>query len=224
MWKIAWMRKRKVAEFQEKHVYNIPIFTFNDAKKAFDLSELCDEIEDQIPFKLFKNIEVIYIGTFEKLNGRTALYADNAIYIDFNKDNPMTTVEYLENIIHEIAHSLEEDYSHFVFRQDLVNEFKGKRERLMHLLKGEGHTINPILFYNTDYNAEFDDFLANKVGYPLLLSLTMGLFVSPYGATSLQEYFANGFEKYFLDGPETVKSTSPVLYRKIVGVLSGDTD
>jgi len=42
--------------------------------------------------------------------------------------------------------------------------------------------------------------------------LTMGLFASPYGATSLKEYFANGFEKFYLGETRLVKATSPVLY------------
>ena len=40
----------------------------------------------------------------------------------------------------------------------------------------------------------------------------MGLFASPYGATSLREYFANGFEKYFLGEAQHVKEVSPMLY------------
>ena len=72
----------------------------------------------------------------------------------------------------------------------------------------------------TEYNKKFDNFLANEVGYPTLLSLTMGLFVSPYAATSIQEYFANGFEKYFLDNPRMVRDISPVLYGKIEEIIN----
>ena len=62
--------------------------------------------------------------------------------------------------------------------------------------------------------------MANTVGYPTLLSLTMGLFCSPYGATSIQEYFANGFEKYFTESPEYVKNISPILYKKIEEIIN----
>ena len=72
------------------------------------------------------------------------------------------------------------------------------------------------------YNKKFDEFLANEVGYPTLLSITMGLFVSPYGATSIQEYFANGFEKYFLDSPQKVRDISPVLYSKIEEIVNAE--
>jgi hypothetical protein len=87
------------------------------------------------------------------------------------------------------------------------------------LLGAAGYHISPQLYGFTEYNKKFDDFLANEVGYPTLLSLTMGLFVSPYGATSIQEYFANGFEKYFLEGPRQVRTISPVLYEKIDTVV-----
>ena len=50
---------------------------------------------------------------------------------------------------------------------------------------------------NPNYVLEFDEFLYKTVGYDLLRDLTVELFVSPYAATSLREYFANGFEHYF---------------------------
>ena len=87
---------------------------------------------------------------------------------------------------------------------------------------GSGKTtllLNLICKRGKNYNKKFDNFLANVVGYPTLLTLTMGLFASPYGATSIQEYFANGFEKYFLDNPRRVRDISPVLYRKIELIL-----
>jgi hypothetical protein len=44
----------------------------------------------------------------------------------------------------------------------------------------------------------------------------MGLFLSPYGATSLREYFSNAFEGYFLnDEKEYVKKISPAVYNKL---------
>jgi hypothetical protein len=74
----------------------------------------------------------------------------------------------------------------------------GKRRKLYHLLQGEGYDEMPLVRYEMmEYNKIFDSFLADVVGYPTLLTLTMGLFCSPYGATSIQEYFANGFEKFF---------------------------
>ena len=43
----------------------------------------------------------------------------------------------------------------------------------------------------------------------------MGLFNSPYGATSLKEYFANGFEAYYIGDRIYLSKISPYLYNKI---------
>ena len=69
---------------------------------------------------------------------------------------------------------------------------------------------------DVEYRDAFDHFLYKEVGYPLLSSLTAGLFMSPYAATSLREYFANGFEWFFLKDQQTyLKQISPVLYNKL---------
>ena len=73
---------------------------------------------------------------------------------------------------------------------------------------------------NKRYSAELDHFFYKTVGYDLLRPLSSGLFYSPYAVTSLREYFANGFEAYFMkeDIPR-IKSVSPELYKKIQGLL-----
>ena len=38
--------------------------------------------------------------------------------------------------------------------------------------------------------------------------------------SSIEEYFANGFEKYFLDDPHVVQKISPILYEKIESILN----
>ena len=78
-------------------------------------------------------------------------------------------------------------------------------------------------YLNSEYSPSFDEFLSDVVGYPTLVSLTMGLFASPYGATSLQEYFANGFEKYYLGLGRRVKEVSPALYN-IITNLNSESD
>ena len=62
-----------------------------------------------------------------------------------------------------------------------------------------------------------DDYLYQVVGYDRLnfIVSSYGLFASPYAATSLQEYFANGFEHFFLDDRKNLKECCPELYKKI---------
>jgi hypothetical protein len=201
------------------HIYHIPLFVVDEPDETVNLPEFCQEVESYIPQRLLENVEVVYIGNFKELKGRNATYINGGIYM--SPAEP-TNFDMLENFIHEVAHSLEEQYGMLIYEDDLVNEFKGKRNRLYHILNAEGFHINPLLYSFTEYNQKFDEFLAHEVGYPTLLTLTMGLFASPYGATSIQEYFANGFEKYFLGNPRTVRDISPVLYRKIEEIINED--
>lgn len=202
----------------EYYIYHIPVFIIDEPEEGVDIPAFCSDVEDILSAHLLRNVDVVYIGNFKDLRGRNATYAHGAIYMTCKEP---TNFDMLENFVHEVAHSLELDYARDIYGDNtLVGEFKGKRNRLYHILTAEGYHINPTLYSFTEYNAQFDDFLANTVGYPALVSLTMGLFVSPYGATSLQEYFANGFEKYLLGNPRAVREISPVLYRKIEEIIN----
>ena len=71
-------------------------------------------------------------------------------------------------------------------------------------------------FQDVEYSEGFDDFLHKQVGYDKLSSIMQGIFVSPYAATSLREYFATMFTEYYLDSDHTfLKKISPELYEKI---------
>lgn len=201
----------------EYYIYNVPVFITVPLDGEIDIPTFCDDIEKVLPARLIKNVDAVYIGEFKELQDRNALYNDGAIYMSSLEP---TTFDMVENFVHETAHSLETQYGWDIYTEDLEREFLGKRQRLYHLLSGEGYQISPRFYAYTEYNKKFDEFLANEVGYPTLLNLTMGLFVSPYGATSLPEYFANGFEKYFLDSPRAVKEISPVLYKKIEKIIN----
>jgi hypothetical protein len=41
------------------------------------------------------------------------------------------------------------------------------------------------------------------------------MFISPYSATSLREYFSEGFEKYYLGESQLILELCPVLFNKI---------
>ena len=70
-------------------------------------------------------------------------------------------------------------------------------------------------FLNTEYSSEFDEFLYQEVGYPLLNSLILGLFPGPYSVTSINEYFATGFERFYLNEGHKLKNMCPELIKKI---------
>ena len=63
----------------------------------------------------------------------------------------------------------------------------------------------------------FDKFLYDRVGKSMLRMVTAGIFIRPYGAVSIREYFATGFESYYLstEKRELLFDLSPDLYKKI---------
>ena len=130
----------------------------------------------------------------------------------------------MDDVVHEVAHAVEEQYGDQIYSDVTIqNEFKGKRRRLYHLLDQEGYEPSEEAFDNVEYDKYFDHYLYNIVGYPTLSSLTTGLFYSPYPITSLREYFANGFENYFLRDKDYLKKISPVLYEKIADLVYNNT-
>lgn len=200
----------------EYYIHHIPVFLVGSEPPQVNIGEFCAAAEDLIPPRLLDNVDVVYVGDRRELQGRNASYHNGAIYMT---DAEPTVEDMLENFVHETAHALEDKYAPQIYVPALIDEFKGKRRKLYHLLSAQGYVLNPIHFEFTEYNQKFDQFLANEVGYPTLLTLTMGLFASPYAATSIQEYFANGVEKYFLESPRYVQKVSPVLYEIIEEII-----
>jgi len=124
-----------------------------------------------------------------------------------------------------MAHLVEEANGFEIYSDgQLQKEFLGKRKRLYYILSSEGYDAEILEFMNPEYSREFDNFLYKKVGYANLEQLIQGLFYSPYATTSLREYFANGFEAFFLKKEQKyLQSISPVLYNKIENILdAGD--
>ena len=62
-----------------------------------------------------------------------------------------------------------------------------------------------------------DNYLYEEVGYERLnfIVTSYGIFTSAYPATSLREYYASGFEYFFLEDRKYLKEISPTLYQKI---------
>ena len=149
-------------------------------------------------------------------------YKDGALYISNDQDDENDMVD---DIVHEIAHACEEQYGEYIYGDNrLKDEFLGKRNRLYHTLDAEGFKPSEKKFSNTEYDNELDMFLYHGVGYPTLTSLTMGLFYTPYAATSLKEYFADGFENYFLRDRDYLKKISPLLCDKIEKLIEDIED
>ena len=70
-------------------------------------------------------------------------------------------------------------------------------------------------FDKLKFDENFDKFLYQRVGRNMLRLVTAGSFIRPYASVSLREYFATGFEAYYLGKRDTLERISPILYDKI---------
>ena len=188
-----------------------------------DLEYSLEKIEQAIPRHLAYGLDSVIIGIFPEFEKRqiNAFYRDGAIYVSSEQDDDD---DFIDDVVHEIAHLAEKTYGAFLYEdQNITREFLGKRQRLYYMLKAEGYPVSQKDFMETEYSQEFDMFLFEEIGYPLLTQLTLGLFLTPYGVTSLSEYFAESFEYFFLRDREYVKKITPACYRKIEELREAET-
>jgi hypothetical protein len=205
---------RSINKQKQTYLYD-NVYVKDPLPEDFDLDYVLQKVAVLIPDYLMNNIDSIYVGQFEEFEDRkiNALYKDGALYVTNLQDDED---DMIDDIIHEVAHSIEEFAGNDIYGDGRVeNEFLGKRQRLFYFLRKEGYDVHLKDFLESNYSEEFDMFLYQDVGYALLTTLTMGLFVSPYAATSLREYFATGFDKYYLEDGRYLKNISPILFEKI---------
>lgn len=181
-----------------------------------DVEMVISKIERTLPTHLLSNVEMVIIGHFDEFEERgiNAFYKDSALYVSpVLEDN----ADLYDDLIHEIAHSVEEEYGQMIYGDAKIkNEFIRKREHIFNILWKMGHKTKKDFFMNPEFDQEFDEFLHKTVGYDKLSSFMSGIFLSPYAATDLREYFAVGFTEFYLDSNhEFFKKVSPELYAKI---------
>jgi len=209
------LKSEAFKEFCFGSLYNIPVYSLHPFTRDINFKLVLQKIESLVPKPLTDNFEGIYIGQFDEFEKENknfnALYKDDIIYVSNNQDNESDLVD---DIIHEIAHSLEKKYHNEIYGDDkLESEFLAKRKMLYFLV--DKAPINMVYYMNPEYQTDFDDFLYKVLGYDYLRNVSSGLFYSPYAITYLREYWANGFENYLLGDKQRLKDLSPVLYKKI---------
>lgn len=211
-------KKAKKSQKEYNFYGDVFVLVKDDLPEQIDLEFCLKKIESIIPFHLVYGLDSIFIGKFPEFEDRqiNAFYREGAIYITNEQDDEE---DFIDDLVHEIAHLAENTYGAQIFQdQKISRELLGKRQRLFYLLKGEGYPVQPSDFINIEYSYEFDMFLFKEVGYDTLSFLTAGLFVSPYSATSMAEYFAEGFEAYFLGDRSELRRVSPECYKKIAAL------
>jgi len=229
MYNLDYLKKSNREAKEQQAEYDmggsIQIFIKDKIESNIDVEDVVSKISTSIPPHLLREIDVIYIGMFEEFEkmDTNAMYKDGAIYVSNEQEDEQ---DLIDDICHEIAHSLESPYGDILYADGaLEHEFLLKRKRLYNILEAEGENPSLALFEDPDYNYELDKYLYEEIGYDKLnlIAASYGLFTSAYCATALREYFANGFEYYFLDDRQYLGEICPVLYKKIKEIYENDT-
>lgn len=197
---------------------NIDIYIKDMLPDSIDPDMVFKYISRRIPTHLMSHIDIIYVGQFDifKEKETNAVYDDGAIYITNEQDNHE---DMIDDIIHEIAHSVEEKYFDFIYQDQLLKkEFLGKRQRLYSILLTNDYKPYSKIRNTYAYDQEIDMYFYKEVGYESMWFLVSGLFPSPYAATSLREYFAIGFEQYYMKDRSQLKRECPFLYNKLAEI------
>tara|TARA_R110000851_G_scaffold19278_1_gene59544 strand:- start:133 stop:798 length:666 start_codon:yes stop_codon:yes gene_type:complete len=194
------------------NVSGIDVYIKDSLSDEIDPDFVFKYINARIPFQLTSGIDIIYIGDFPKMRERqiNAYYEDGAIYVTNDQNDEM---DMIDDIIHELAHAVEGNNDEFVYGSGAIQkEFIAKRKNLAMRLK-EIAILPEDFTINIEYDKQIDDFLFKNIGYDILNQLSVNIFVSGYAATSVSEYFARGFEEYFIGDKDNLKQLSPVMYR-----------
>ena len=195
-------------------VSGIDVYIKDRLSDEIDPDFIFKYINARIPFHLTTGVDIIYIGIFPEMEEReiNAYYEDGAIYVTNQQDDE---VDMIDDIIHELAHAVERNNDELIYGSGAIQrEFLAKRKNL-------ADRLDDIVFVpqdftiNMDYDKTIDEFLFKEVGYDVLNQLVVNIFVSGYAATSVSEYFARGFEEYFIGDKTVLKKISPVLYKII---------
>ena len=193
----------------------IDVYIDDVIENNLDPRKILTTIERRLPKSFFRGLESIHLGDYEKFKERQidAIYDENKLYISSRQDN---YEDLLDDVVHEIGHHVETLYIEDIYGDEEVKmEFLKKRSQLEFELRSEGYWTKEYDFKNIKFDKSFDDFLYKRVGKRLLGMITGGIFIRPYASISLREYFATGFEAYYLNDRETLSRLSPALYKKI---------
>ena len=206
-------RSKKLRNHYKLH--EIDIFIKDALPDHINPDMVFSYISKSIPSIFLKNVDIIYVGNFESFKEKNvnAIFEDGAIYVTNDQDNDQ---DLIDDIIHEIAHAVEERYVDFLYKDQLIKkEFLGKRKRLYWVLQTNDYKPHSKIQSDYHYDQETDMYFYKDVGYDSMWHIINGLFLTPYSTTSLREYFAVGFEEYYIGDRASIKNICPILYSKL---------
>jgi hypothetical protein len=213
--------KKKVANYVKnkmlinKKIGLLNIFFKDNFINKINIEHVFKKINQLLPDHILEIIDVVYVGDFEIFQDKNinAAYSDGAIYVSNYQDNDS---DLIDDIIHEYSHAVETVYPQLIYDDGTIKEnFLFKRNRLKKFLKYEDYNVVGHDFNKTNFDEDLDKFFFWEVGYEKLYNLMHGFFLDPYSISSLREYFAAGFEEYYLGDRDYLKKSCPYIYNKV---------
>jgi hypothetical protein len=186
-----------------------------DLPENINLGKVLYIVRSTLPENYFHGLRNIFVTEEAQFAERdiNAFYKDMSLYISPDQDNER---DLIDDIVHEMAHHMEVIAPEEIYAdRTILEEFITKRKQLEFELRTEGYDTSEYDFEEAAFNKGFDFFLHKRVGYKALNYIALGLFLRPYAITSVREYFASGFEAFYLGKKSELSRTCPVLYKKI---------
>ena len=209
--------KNRNEKLNLKKVGSLQIIFKDHFSNDIDYVFVIKRVNQLLPEHMLQLVDALYVGDFDYFKQRdiNAMYLDGAIYVSNEQDNEG---DLLDDIIHEFAHACEASYGEMIYGDgDIKDDFLSKRQTLKRFLRHENRwsDIEDYDFTEIDYDQDLDMFLKDGVGYKRLNNLINGLFLNPYSTVSLREYFARGFEEFYLGDRFYLKKICPYIYNKL---------
>jgi hypothetical protein len=127
---------------------NVHVFIKDAIIGDVNLDNVLNKVKNSIPLHLFGGLDAIYVGQFKELQQKevNAAFMDGALYISNIQQDEESM---MEDIIHEIAHSLEEVANFNMYQDDSIyDEFLAKRLKLQSILQSNGYNTSKQNFSN----------------------------------------------------------------------------
>ena len=210
--------KAKLDEsYRDFNFRGVNVFIDDPLPENVDIKSVLKVIETRIPRQFYRDIKEIRVGDYDYFHERgvNALYKDSVLYIA-NEQSGFEDL--LDDIVHEIAHHVEQKYPEDIYGDGLIKrEFLKKRKQLEFELRSEGYWTSEYDFEKIKFDINFDEFLYKRIGSKTLNMMTTSIFIRPYASVSIREYFATGFEAYYIskEKRDLLFNLSPELYKKI---------
>ena len=217
-------------------IFGVPIQIIHPLVNDINLRDVALSVKQHLPHYrfAFSKLDGIYVGNFPILQDRNinALYHEGAMWLT-NKQSSI--FDMVEDIVHEMSHLLEEHFEQDIYLdQTIEEEYLAKKHAVLEELLQTRETslmledmdldqmtdeeIYAIVKHaegETEFDPVFDELLYSEFEWEDLKRASMGHFVTPYALVSLSEYFATGFEWFYLKDRSALRKISPMLHNKL---------